>query len=190
MTVELPVTRQAIVLAAEQGYTADLDRGIIYGPSQRALQIKCHGKQKYPTIMLHVRGLPKRSYTVHAHKFIGYLLWGKAALQGRQAHVRHLNLPTTDLRRENLKLGTARENEMDKPAHVRQASARTARAAQGKDAVQREANRSRRHNGTAWTVRANSPRRCKGVGAANTAPARLQSALSEKEKHGIDRSRT
>lgn len=123
---------RAIILAVQQGYSADLERGVIFGPNGKPLSVKLHGKQKYPTIRLHVKGLPRSAYSLAAHKFIGYLIWGEAALAGRHSHVRHLNPPTTDIRRANLALGTPSQNELDKPAHVRSASAKAARAAQGK----------------------------------------------------------
>lgn len=123
---------QAIKLAAEQGYRADLDAGIAYGPSGRALQIKRHGTQTYPTLNLHVSGLPRPSYTVHAHKFFAFLLWGERAFAAG-VEVRHSpDKNTENNRRDNLKLGTSSENQMDKPPEIRAAAARKARAAQGR----------------------------------------------------------
>jgi hypothetical protein len=68
---------------------------------------------------------------VHVHKFVAFLIWGWAAFEPG-IHVRHRDGNTENNTKANLLLGTPSQNERDKPVHVRAASARAARAAQGR----------------------------------------------------------
>lgn len=124
------ITHKAIRLAAQQGYRADLIWGRLYGRSGERLSVKKYGDCSYPTVRLHVRGLPKPAYSVYAHKFVAYLIWGEQALSP-DLEVRHLDGNTENIRRSNLLLGTSSQNQMDKPPATRQAAAKAARAAQG-----------------------------------------------------------
>lgn len=121
---------KAIELAAEQGYRANLRTGEVFGRSGKRLKARRYAGQDYPTMRLHVRGLPKRAYSVPVHKFVAFLIWGRAAL-APGVHVRHRNGDTEKNTKSNLRLGTPSENAMDKPKSVRIATAKAARAAQG-----------------------------------------------------------
>lgn len=121
---------KAIRLAVKQGYSANVRTGAIFGRYGKPLKIRRCGKQDYPTVRLHVRGLPKPAYSVAAHKFIAFLIWGRAAF-ARGIHVRHRDGNSENNARSNLRLGTPSQNERDKPKAVRVASAKAARAAQG-----------------------------------------------------------
>jgi HNH endonuclease len=93
------------------------------------LRAQRRGQQRYGTITLSVPGMPKRQYAVPIHKVMAYALWGNAAfVQG--VHVRHLDGNSENNRRENLALGSAAENEADKPRSMKVRVARAARAAQ------------------------------------------------------------
>lgn len=122
---------RAIILAAEQGYIGNPETGEITGRSGRPLQIKRHGNQVYPTIRLYVRGLSAPGYSVHAHKFFAYLIWGRAAFSPN-VEVRHLDGNPSNNRRDNLALGTSSQNQMDKTPEARRSAAVAARAAQGR----------------------------------------------------------
>lgn len=126
----LPVSWRAIELAVAQGYSGDADAGTITGKSGRPLAVVQHPGQQYPTIRLHVSGLHRKAYSVPAHKFMAFVIWGRRALI-RGANVRHGQGGVEDIRRSNLSLGSWSENELDKPAAVRRASAAAARASQG-----------------------------------------------------------
>jgi hypothetical protein len=122
---------RAIELAIEQGYRGEPKSGDIYGKSGKRLSLKRYGKQEYPTVRLHVDGLPATAYSVPAYKFMAFVIWGRAAF-AKGIHVRHLDGDSTNIRGANLLLGTPSQNEFDKPAAVRNASAKAARAAQGR----------------------------------------------------------
>ena len=128
--MSLPVSWQAIELAVEQGYRGDPNTGNVVGKSGKPLAVVRRPGQSYPTIRLHVIGLARKAYSVPAHKFMAFVIWGRLALV-RGSNVRHGQGGVEDIRRSNLSLGSWSENEMDKPASVRSASARAARAAQG-----------------------------------------------------------
>jgi hypothetical protein len=125
----VPVSSMAIVLALVQGYEARPSEGVIVGKSGRTLSVKLHPNMSYPTVRLHVSGLPKRAYSVYAHKVMAYAIFGVAALLPGSV-VRHGQGGVEDIRTSNLSLGSYSDNELDKPAHVRRASAQAARAAQ------------------------------------------------------------
>lgn len=128
----LPVSSKAIVLAFRQGYAANPEAGTLSGKKGQALSVKAHEGMRYPTVCLHVRGLPKPSYTVHAHKAMAYAIYGMRALLPGVA-VRHGPGGAEDIREKNLRIGTYSENELDKPEEVRRAAARAGRAAQPKE---------------------------------------------------------
>ena len=121
----------AIVRAAfEKGHRVNTKKDLVLGISGRPLKLNTRLGVTYPHVTLTVRGLARKSYSVPAHKVVAYAVYGEAAFEpGIQ--VRHLDGDRLNLRASNLKLGTASVNAMDKPAHVRQAIARKARAAQG-----------------------------------------------------------
>ena len=146
----------AIRDALTSGYRVILETGQIIGLKGEPLGIRLHGSQRYPSVSLVTPNMPNRFYAVPAHKVIAYAAWGDAAFE---SCVRHLNDNTCDIRIVNLALGTHSENEHDKPSHVRQRSARAARAAQpvrsyntkvtAKDviAIRAETDKHRNHNG-------------------------------------------
>ncbi len=120
---------QAIELALQQRYAVDVETGVITGPAGRPLTVRRCGKQQYPSVRLHVRGLPAPAYSVHAHKVVAFALWGRASF-AQGIEVRHLDGNPEHNTRSNLALGTVRDNQMDKAPEVRRAAARAARAAQ------------------------------------------------------------
>lgn len=125
----LPTYGIAIFNALNNGYKVDTERGIIYGLKGAPLTIKLQGKQRYPSVSLVVVNMPSRYYVVPAHKVVAAALWGEAAF-AKGTHIRHGANGVLDISAANLKLGTASENEADKPKYVKSMVARAARAAQ------------------------------------------------------------
>lgn len=78
---------------------------------------------KYPTVMLVTRDRLRASIPIH--KIIAYALWGDKAFSPG-IHVRHLDGNAANFAKENLALGTAHDNAMDKSAEVRKQMAHKA----------------------------------------------------------------
>lgn len=112
------------------GYRVDAEKGLILGISGKSLAIRRHGTQKYPTVTLVYERSPHRFASVPAHKVMAYAIWGdRSYAPGVQ--VRHKDGNRENIRADNLALGTASMNELDKAPEVRRRTAKIARAAQG-----------------------------------------------------------
>ena len=116
--------------AFERGYRMDELTGEVISPDGNRRTLKLYGNQRYPsfTITAVVNGV-KKSISFQVHKFAAYCYYGNAALN---QHVRHLDADTLNIKKSNIALGSASDNEMDKPKHVRVATAKAARASQDK----------------------------------------------------------
>lgn len=119
-----------IAAALRSGHRVDVDRGLIYGIRGRPMVVNLKGRASYPRVTLQTRGMPKAFYVVELHKVIAYARWGPAAF-APGVQVRHLNGDVLDCSWGNLALGTAHENQMDKPPEVRSRVFRAYRAAMG-----------------------------------------------------------
>lgn len=128
----LPTYGQAIQNALANGYKVDTLNGVIYGLKGLPLTISLAAGQRYPTVSLVVVDMPCRYYVVPAHKIMAYALWGVEAFRPG-VQVRHGSLGVTNISEANLTLGTASQNNLDKPQAVRLAAARTARASQPRE---------------------------------------------------------
>lgn len=92
----------------------------VYASGKR-IPVKLYGKQKYPSINL--------SYgSFSLHKFVAYQLFGEEAFN---KVVRHLDGNVLNLNKNNIKLGTHSDNNLDKPKEKRIAAAKKARRSQG-----------------------------------------------------------
>lgn len=127
---QFPTYMLAIEDALQHGYSVITETGEIIGLKGRALTIRLRGSQRYPTVSLVTPSMPKRAYAVPAHKVVAYVIWGRDAFKKGTA-VRHREKPTTNIRSDNLLLGSHSDNEMDKPKEQRVRAAKIARAAQG-----------------------------------------------------------
>ncbi len=110
----------AIEYALANGYEVDVEEGLVYGLSGRALAIKIRGTQTHPTCSLRTAGLTKPFYAVPYHKVVAYAIWGRAAF-APGIHVRHLDGDVLNNRRANLALGTPKQNSQDIPPERRRA---------------------------------------------------------------------
>jgi hypothetical protein len=127
----------AIKDALANGYRVDTERGLIIGLKGRPLTIACRGSQVYPSVPLVTPNMPRRFYSVPAHKVIAYAIWGDAAF-AVGVEVRHLKSDRCDIRGSNLALGTSSQNQLDKAPEVRRRAAVLARRAQGPVALNRK----------------------------------------------------
>lgn len=121
---------QAIANALSNGYRVDTVHGIIYGLKGKPLRVANHGTQRYPTVTLAVRNMPRRLYAVPAHKVVAFAIWGDAAF-APGAQVRHIR-GVLDISADALRLGTSSDNQLDKAPEIRKAAAVKARASQGR----------------------------------------------------------
>lgn len=110
--------------AYERGYHVTED-GVLHG-FRKILKIKLCGKQKYPTFSTNWGG---RVYSLPIHYLAAYSFYGDAVFDPNLV-VRHMDGNVLNISKENIKLGTHSENNMDKPAHVRSRSASIARRTQ------------------------------------------------------------
>lgn len=111
--------------AAERGYYVTLC-GRLFGP-RGELKGKKYGKQHCPTFSTNWGG---RVYSIPIHKLAAYQWFGEDSFK-EGVHVRHLDGNTENFKATNLRLGSASENEQDKPKEERVRVAKLARAAQG-----------------------------------------------------------
>lgn len=115
--------------AFSRGYRIDPKTGNIISPTGKIRENKLFGSQRYASFAMTkmVSGV-KKTVSFSVHKFAAYCYFGEDAFL---FHVRHLNANTLDNSIGNILLGTASENELDKPKHVRSNSAKSARSKQG-----------------------------------------------------------
>lgn len=116
---------QRIRESASRGYYVTLC-GRAFGPKGQ-LKVKKARNQHCPTFSTNWGGVV---YSLPVHKLAAYQWFGEKSLT-KGTHVRHLDANTNNFKITNLRLGTASENEMDKPKEVRTRSAKAARSSQG-----------------------------------------------------------
>jgi len=119
-----------IRFAVERGFDFDFEEQKLVCPSGYKITPRLYGSQRYPSYTINLLQGDKSSGSFPIHKFAAYLLYGEKSLE-KGVHVRHIDGDVLNLSKENIVLGTARENEMDKDPSVRSRSAKAARKAQG-----------------------------------------------------------
>lgn len=118
--------QQHIYDAYQLGYRVSED-GKLYGIRlARSLPAK-PGRFGYPRFRIRLND--GRFYQISAHRLAAFCFWGFAAFKPGIL-VRHLS-SKCDFSKGALALGTAHDNMMDIPAHIRRARSVKARAAQG-----------------------------------------------------------
>ena len=116
--------------AVSRGSVFNFDKNVLVTPRQTEVVPKLFGTQRYPSFNISLLQGNKSSGTFPFHKFVAYILYGEESF-AKGVHVRHLDGNTLNLSKENIVLGTASENELDKCAEVRKSSAKKARSSQG-----------------------------------------------------------
>lgn len=114
--------------ALGEGYSVNALQGVVYGKKGEKLGSKSKPCEKEPYLLLNL-SLSSGRYSVRAHRFIAFVLFGEDIfLPGMQ--VRHLDGNPRNNKAANLVLGTAKENEADKAPVTRSRVSSIARAAQ------------------------------------------------------------
>lgn len=109
----------AIRYAASRGYVV-LENGTVRGPKGERRTRKTKRGHYLVTIRMGLEVVP-----VYVHKLAAFLVFGEDAL-APGVEVRHLNGVPHDNRRENLMLGSRRDNIMDQPTETRRARSKHA----------------------------------------------------------------
>lgn len=102
----------ALIKIIKKGYTIS-DSGILRNPSGKILKGSVNGGY----IKICVR-LGKRSQNVGVHRMQAYRKYGLQIFK-KNIHVRHLNGNPLDNSFENILIGSAYDNHMDIPEHIR-----------------------------------------------------------------------
>lgn len=121
--------------ALANGYTVDVETGVIRGPSGAALSVRQGNPKAYPTVTIYSKA-SRRRYPIACHKIVAFAKFGDKAFK-RGVQVRHVRADLANFRGDNLILGTPTQNAFDKPPELRREMARRARAAQGPGAWNR-----------------------------------------------------
>lgn len=119
-----------IMKAVERGYWFDFETNEVVTPKGTRVTPKTFGDQRYPTMTINDGTGTKHNVSFSIHKFVGYLLFGEIALR-KKVNVRHLDDNPLNLSKENIAIGTSRDNNLDKSPHVRSNSAKRGRHSQG-----------------------------------------------------------
>lgn len=103
-----------------RGYSIDAARGKAYRPdgSEWVARINSRG---YPSLQAKING---QQLHIPLHKAVAFVLWGDGAFGGPGVHVRHLDSDKLNSRGDNLAIGTAQDNALDKPAPQRSDASR------------------------------------------------------------------
>ena len=118
---------EVIRFAYQKGLRFDFETQELITSTGRRVKPKLYGGQRYPCYTIAV--VKKERVSFHMHKFAGFILFGESALKPG-THVRHLDGNRMNLSASNLALGTASENELDKPKELRSRKALHARNVQ------------------------------------------------------------
>lgn len=100
------------------GYSVDTQEGKAYRPDGTEWVPRVNGNG-YLSLQAKINS---QHLHIPLHKAIAYMLWGDSAVGGPSVHVRHLDSNKLNCRGENLALGSAYENALDKPASMRKAA--------------------------------------------------------------------
>ena len=119
-----------IMKAVKRGYWFDFETTQVVTPKGTRVTPKTFGKQRYPSMTINDGTGMKHNVSFAIHKFVGYLLFGEIALR-KGVNVRHLDDNPLNLTKENIAIGTSRDNNLDKPTHVRSNSTKRGRHSQG-----------------------------------------------------------
>ena len=106
-------THELIVLAFNRGFR--IRENNIVSPHGRVLSNKIYKGANYPKFNIHVNG---DTYALPIHKLAAYQFFGDAAF-AVNVDVRHLDGDKLNFSKENIRLGTRRQNALDVPENLR-----------------------------------------------------------------------
>lgn len=119
-----------IMNAVERGYLFDFNSQEVVTPLGTRVKPKQYGSQRYPTLTINDNTGNKKNVSFAIHKFVAFLIYGEIALR-KGVNVRHLNADKLDLSKNNIAIGSSRDNNLDKPAGDRSKNSANARKSQG-----------------------------------------------------------
>lgn len=118
-----------LLRAIKEGYYFDFLTQEIVRPSGLRKKPKIYGKQRYPSITTNYGSFP-------VHKLVAYQLYGVAIFE-KNTVIRHLDGNVLNLNKDNIKLGTHSQNNLDKPKEKRINAAKKAREFQLKNGIRK-----------------------------------------------------
>lgn len=119
-----------IKIAIDRGYYFDFETQEIVSPFGTRTKPKLFGQQRYPSYTISLQQGDKSVGSFPVDKFVGYILYGEDSFS-TGVNVRHLDDDPLNLAKDNIAIGSSRDNEMDKKPHVRSNSAKRGRESQG-----------------------------------------------------------
>jgi hypothetical protein len=137
--------QRTIVEAVDKGYTV-AKCGEVISPAGKTLKL-CPNRNGYLGFSIRDANLERQ--TVPVHKVVSYLKFGKDSFKPG-IHTRHLNGNHLDNSWDNIAIGTASENQMDKSPDTRLKAARVA-AAKRRSLTEEEVEELRSLQKQGWT---------------------------------------
>jgi hypothetical protein len=110
---------QSIIEVVRRGYIVTSE-GTVVSPRGTKLKLSESKSGGYKEFSIRKAGQKR---TVSVHRLIAFLKYGRKSLR-KGIQVRHLNGNPADNRLDNIAIGTATQNSLDKPAIVRKRAAR------------------------------------------------------------------
>jgi hypothetical protein len=111
------ITNKAMVYAANKGYKISYDGQVLYMGKIRKTNKDKQGYERFG-----VKDERDRIVSVYVHRLVAFQKYGNNIFE-RSIQVRHLNGNCLDNSYDNIAIGTARDNQMDKPKDLRYRSA-------------------------------------------------------------------
>ena len=106
----LSKNNQTTVCAYEKGYRV-ID-GLVYNSNNKLIKLRVKKRGNYKVFNISFKG---KSKPVLVHRLMAYQKYGTAVFE-KGIHVRHLNNNAQDNSYDNIVIGTAKDNNLDKPA--------------------------------------------------------------------------
>ena len=119
----MSIRNELTLLASKTGYYVD-NKGKVYNKFGNNIKSFKNGKNAMNYLVFSIRDLSKWKYAkkVYVHKLQAYQKFGNKIFENG-VHIRHLNNNSFDNSWDNIEIGTASDNNLDKYPEVRKKSA-------------------------------------------------------------------